>query len=178
MPLLSTAVGSVGQNTAPHFLRLFIDWSVAHPILEQAGGSEPRRNSVSFVRRVSAQFGAVMGLSCMPGSSSSSAQNATAADVNEEREARKVNKQIEEQLNKDKQVFRATHRLLLLGQSHRSYRTNAKSSSRMICCCPSEDERITASRRIDAQLSAERRAEARTVRLLLLGFAHNFEVRI
>ncbi|KAK6034142.1 g-protein alpha subunit [Cooperia oncophora] len=33
----------------------------------------------------------------------------------EGREARKVNKQIEEQLAKDKQVMRATHRLLLLG---------------------------------------------------------------
>ncbi|KAI1722557.1 g-protein alpha subunit domain-containing protein [Ditylenchus destructor] len=33
----------------------------------------------------------------------------------EEREQRKVNKQINEQLQKDKQVLRATHRLLLLG---------------------------------------------------------------
>uniref|UniRef100_A0AC35U075 Guanine nucleotide-binding protein G(S) subunit alpha n=1 Tax=Rhabditophanes sp. KR3021 TaxID=114890 RepID=A0AC35U075_9BILA len=33
----------------------------------------------------------------------------------EEREQRKVNKQIEEQLQKDKQLLRATHRLLLLG---------------------------------------------------------------
>ncbi|KJH43314.1 g-protein alpha subunit [Dictyocaulus viviparus] len=33
----------------------------------------------------------------------------------EGREARKVNKQIEEQLAKDKQIMRATHRLLLLG---------------------------------------------------------------
>lgn len=33
----------------------------------------------------------------------------------EEREQRKVNKQIEEQLQKEKQVLRATHRLLLLG---------------------------------------------------------------
>lgn len=33
----------------------------------------------------------------------------------EEREQRKVNKQIDEQLQKEKQVLRATHRLLLLG---------------------------------------------------------------
>lgn len=32
-----------------------------------------------------------------------------------EREQRKVNKQIDEQLQKEKQVLRATHRLLLLG---------------------------------------------------------------
>ncbi|PAV83624.1 hypothetical protein WR25_21655 [Diploscapter pachys] len=38
-----------------------------------------------------------------------------AAADSEGREARKVNKQIEEQLAKDKQVMRATHRLLLLG---------------------------------------------------------------
>uniref|UniRef100_A0A915HJV2 Adenylate cyclase-stimulating G alpha protein n=1 Tax=Romanomermis culicivorax TaxID=13658 RepID=A0A915HJV2_ROMCU len=31
------------------------------------------------------------------------------------KEQRKTNKQIEEQLQKDKQVYRATHRLLLLG---------------------------------------------------------------
>lgn len=33
----------------------------------------------------------------------------------DEREQRKMNKQIEEQLQKDKQLLRATHRLLLLG---------------------------------------------------------------
>lgn len=43
------------------------------------------------------------------GCSSSNAQDADA------REAKKVNRQIEDQLAKDKQVMRATHRLLLLG---------------------------------------------------------------
>uniref|UniRef100_A0A915ACQ2 Guanine nucleotide-binding protein G(s) subunit alpha n=1 Tax=Parascaris univalens TaxID=6257 RepID=A0A915ACQ2_PARUN len=46
-------------------------------------------------------------MGCMVGHSS------TVGD--EEREQRKVNKQIEEQLQKDKQLLRATHRLLLLG---------------------------------------------------------------
>lgn len=41
---------------------------------------------------------------------------AKAEDEDEEREQKKVNRQIEEQLQKDKQVYRATHRLLLLGK--------------------------------------------------------------
>jgi guanine nucleotide-binding protein G(s) subunit alpha len=45
-------------------------------------------------------------LSCIGGTNSTS--------TDEEREQRKVNKHIEEQLQKDKQLFRATHRLLLL----------------------------------------------------------------
>jgi guanine nucleotide-binding protein G(s) subunit alpha len=50
---------------------------------------------------------AAMGLSCVP--------SASAAGDDDHKEAKKVNKQIEEQLQKDKTVFRATHRLLLLG---------------------------------------------------------------
>uniref|UniRef100_A0AAF5PZ45 Guanine nucleotide-binding protein G(s) subunit alpha n=3 Tax=Wuchereria bancrofti TaxID=6293 RepID=A0AAF5PZ45_WUCBA len=46
-------------------------------------------------------------MGCMVGHSS--------AVGDEEREQRKINKQIEEQLQKDKQLLRATHRLLLLG---------------------------------------------------------------
>lgn len=41
---------------------------------------------------------------------------AKAEDEDEEKEQKKVNRQIEEQLQKDKQVYRATHRLLLLGE--------------------------------------------------------------
>uniref|UniRef100_A0A914UXX6 Guanine nucleotide-binding protein G(s) subunit alpha n=1 Tax=Plectus sambesii TaxID=2011161 RepID=A0A914UXX6_9BILA len=49
-----------------------------------------------------------MGLNCMAGDSGT-------GNNEEDKEKRKVNKLIEEQLQKDKQVFRATHRLLLLG---------------------------------------------------------------
>jgi hypothetical protein len=50
-------------------------------------------------------------LSCIGGSGGNSSTS-----VDDEREQRKVNKHIEEQLQKDKQLFRATHRLLLLGE--------------------------------------------------------------
>lgn len=36
---------------------------------------------------------------------------------NEEKAQREANKKIEKQLQKDKQIYRATHRLLLLGES-------------------------------------------------------------
>ena len=49
-----------------------------------------------------------MGLNCIAGDSGT-------GNNEEDKEKRKVNKLIEEQLQKDKQVFRATHRLLLLG---------------------------------------------------------------
>ncbi len=49
-----------------------------------------------------------MGLNCMAGSSGPGTDE-------EAKEARRINKQIDEQLQKDKQVYRATHRLLLLG---------------------------------------------------------------
>ena len=51
-----------------------------------------------------------MGLNCIAGDSGT-------GNNEEDKEKRKVNKLIEEQLQKDKQVFRATHRLLLLGTS-------------------------------------------------------------
>ena len=47
----------------------------------------------------------------------------------EEREQRKVNKQIEEQLQKEKQVLRATHRLLLLGAGESGKSTIVKQAS-------------------------------------------------
>lgn len=37
---------------------------------------------------------------------------------NEEKAQREANKKIEKQLQKDKQIYRATHRLLLLGEFH------------------------------------------------------------
>lgn len=37
---------------------------------------------------------------------------------NEEKAQREANKKIERQLQKDKQIYRATHRLLLLGRWH------------------------------------------------------------
>lgn len=37
---------------------------------------------------------------------------------NEEKAQREANKKIEKQLQKDKQIYRATHRLLLLGRWH------------------------------------------------------------
>ncbi|KAF0021319.1 hypothetical protein F2P81_026428 [Scophthalmus maximus] len=36
---------------------------------------------------------------------------------NEEKAQREANKKIEKQLQKDKQIYRATHRLLLLGEA-------------------------------------------------------------
>lgn len=49
--------------------------------------------------------------------------NKTEDQRNEEKAQREANKKIEKQLQKDKQIYRATHRLLLLGgfcESHRA----------------------------------------------------------
>mgnify|MGYP001507248169 FL=1 len=37
-------------------------------------------------------------------------------DAEEDKRRREANKRIEKQIQKDKQIYRATHRLLLLGQ--------------------------------------------------------------
>lgn len=42
--------------------------------------------------------------------------NKTEDQRNEEKAQREANKKIEKQLQKDKQIYRATHRLLLLGE--------------------------------------------------------------
>lgn len=42
--------------------------------------------------------------------------SAAKADAEESKKGREMNKKINQQLQKDKQVYRATHRLLLLGK--------------------------------------------------------------
>lgn len=42
------------------------------------------------------------------------------ADQEETKKGKETNKKINQQLQKDKQVYRATHRLLLLGKSSKS----------------------------------------------------------
>ena len=40
-------------------------------------------------------------------------------DLNDKRERRRKHREIQKQIQQDKQIYRATHRLLLLGNNHR-----------------------------------------------------------
>ena len=51
---------------------------------------------------------------------------------NEEKAQREANKKIEKQLQKDKQLYRATHRLLLLGRWRTAARRRASMQSQRI----------------------------------------------
>jgi len=50
--------------------------------------------------------------------------SAQKADVDEYKKGRERNKEIDKQINKDKQLYRATHRLLLLGNVFRFQNVN------------------------------------------------------
>ena len=61
-------------------------------------------------RRPSLLANVMMG--CFGGSASKN-------DAEEDKRRKEANKRIEKQIQKDKQIYRATHRLLLLGMHHR-----------------------------------------------------------
>lgn len=55
-------------------------------------------------------------MGCFGGSSSGrSGSGGSKDDVEEDKKRKEANKRIEKQIQKDKQIYRATHRLLLLG---------------------------------------------------------------
>ncbi len=47
-------------------------------------------------------------------------------DAEEDKRRKEANKRIEKQIQKDKQIYRATHRLLLLGLNHKFFITSLK----------------------------------------------------